>query len=72
MFENTSNNIRAKKRLPQRRGYRKTDLTTAKEIVQLHRTTDMPQHSIAATLGINQGTVSKVLNGKRFPELTLH
>jgi predicted XRE-type DNA-binding protein len=26
------------------------------------------QHTIAATLGVNQGRVSEVLTGKRFPE----
>ncbi|MCK0149592.1 helix-turn-helix domain-containing protein [Marivita sp. S6314] len=26
------------------------------------------QHHIAAKLGVNQGRVSEVLNGKRFPE----
>lgn len=26
------------------------------------------QHNIAAKLGVNQGRVSEILNGKRFPE----
>ena len=39
---------------------------------QIHRLRDvgMMQHDIAARLGINQGRVSEVLTGKRFPPQT--
>lgn len=38
-------------------------------IKKLAATTDLFQHEIAATLGINQGRVSEVLNGKRFTDV---
>ncbi|MEN3214170.1 hypothetical protein PUR23_29775 [Methylorubrum populi] len=38
-------------------------------IWKLARETDLVQHEIAASLHINQGRVSEVLSGKRFPEL---
>ncbi|NGM39032.1 XRE family transcriptional regulator [Methylobacterium sp. DB0501] len=43
--------------------------TMAAEIKRLARSTDLAQHEIAAKLHINQGRVSEVLNGKRFPEI---
>jgi predicted XRE-type DNA-binding protein len=50
---------------------RRTPLTEelAREIKRLAKLRpDLPQHDIAALLGLNQGRVSEVLNGKRFPE----
>lgn len=38
-------------------------------IKKLAATTDLYQHEIAATLGVNQGRVSEVLNGKRFADV---
>ena len=38
-------------------------------IKKLARETNLYQHEIAAKLGINQGRVSEVLNGKRFAEI---
>lgn len=38
----------------------------AAQIKKLAATTSLFQHEIAALLGINQGRVSEVLNGKRF------
>ena len=38
----------------------------AAQIKKLATTTTLFQHQIAAHLGINQGRVSEVLNGKRF------
>lgn len=38
-------------------------------IKRLAKDTDLMQHEIAAKLGINQGRVSEVLNGKRFGEV---
>ena len=41
----------------------------AKEIKRIHRERpELYQHEIAAIIGLNQGRVSEVLNGKRFPE----
>lgn len=41
----------------------------AAEIKRLARDTDLAQHEIAAQLHLNQGRVSEVLTGKRFPEV---
>lgn len=41
----------------------------AAEIKHLAGTTDLFQHQIAAVVGVNQGRVSEVLSGKRFPEI---
>ncbi len=41
----------------------------AAEIKRLAASGDLMQHQIAALLGINQGRVSEVLSGKRFPEV---
>lgn len=41
----------------------------AAAIKHLAATTDLMQHEIAARLGINQGRVSEVLNGKRFADV---
>ena len=43
----------------------------ADRIWHLRRTTDLFQHQIAAQLSINQGRVSEVLTGKRFPDARL-
>jgi predicted XRE-type DNA-binding protein len=41
----------------------------AARIKHLWATTDLKQHEIAARFGINQGRVSEVLSGKRFPDV---
>ena len=41
----------------------------ASQIKKLAETTSLFQHQIAALVGINQGRVSEVLTGKRFPEV---
>lgn len=41
----------------------------AKQIRQLAATTSLYQHQIAAALDINQGRVSEVLSGKRYPNI---
>jgi predicted XRE-type DNA-binding protein len=41
----------------------------AAEIKKLANTTDLFQHEIAARFNINQGRVSEVLSGKRYPEV---
>lgn len=41
----------------------------AKEIKRLAASGDLMQHQIAALLGLNQGRVSEVLSGKRFPDV---
>ena len=41
----------------------------AAKIKLLDRENDLAQHEIAAMLRINQGRVSEVLTGKRFPEV---
>lgn len=41
----------------------------AAEIKRLAASGDLMQHQIAALLGLNQGRVSEVLSGKRFPEV---
>lgn len=41
----------------------------AAEIKRLARDTELVQHEIAAQLRVNQGRVSEVLSGKRFPEV---
>ena len=41
----------------------------AAKIKKLARETKLAQHQIAAKLDLNQGRVSEVLNGKRFPEV---
>ncbi|MEM7460186.1 MAG: hypothetical protein AAF331_12025 [Pseudomonadota bacterium] len=38
----------------------------AARIKRLWRDTEMPQHEIAAAVGVNQGRVNEVVNGKRF------
>lgn len=43
--------------------------TIASRIKHLAATTHLYQHEIAAELGINQGRVSEVLSGKRFPDV---
>lgn len=40
----------------------------ANQIRRLKREEKLYNHEIAAILGINQGRVSEVLSGKRFPE----
>lgn len=42
----------------------------AREIKRLAAPGQLMQHQIAALLGINQGRVSEVLSGKRFPDVT--
>jgi predicted XRE-type DNA-binding protein len=39
----------------------------AEMVWKLRENTDLLQHQIAAALDINQGRVSEVLSGKRFP-----
>lgn len=41
----------------------------AAEIKRLARDTDLAQHQIAAQLKLNQGRVSEVLSGKKYPEV---
>lgn len=41
----------------------------AARIKQLWRDTDLPQHAIAALVGVNQGRVCEVVNGKRYPDV---
>ena len=41
----------------------------AARIKSLAATTTLFQHEIAALVGVNQGRVSEVLNGKRFAEV---
>lgn len=41
----------------------------AAAIKRLAQNTDLLQHEIAAELHINQGRVSEVLTGKRYPEV---
>jgi len=41
----------------------------AAQIKRLARDTDLAQHEIAAQLQLNQGRVSEVLSGKKFPEV---
>lgn len=51
---------------------RNTNPLTARvagEIKRLAASGDLMQHQIAALLGLNQGRVSEVLSGKRFPEV---
>ena len=49
----------------------KNPLTSEKAalIKQLAASTDLYQHQIAALVKVNQGRVSEVLSGKRFPEV---
>jgi predicted XRE-type DNA-binding protein len=42
----------------------------AARIKHLWATTDLKQHEIAARFGLNQGRVSEVLSGKRFPHVS--
>ena len=42
----------------------------AAQIKYLWATIDLKQHEIAAHFGLNQGRVSEVLNGKRFPNVS--
>lgn len=41
----------------------------AAEIMKLYFENEMLQHDIAAKMGINQGRVSEVVTGKRFPAI---
>lgn len=41
----------------------------AARIKRLWRDTEMPQHEIAAAVGVNQGRVNEVVNGKRFSDV---
>jgi|JI6StandDraft_1071083.scaffolds.fasta_scaffold00163_3 predicted XRE-type DNA-binding protein len=41
----------------------------AARIKRLWNETEMAQHEIAATLGVNQGRVSEVVNGARFADV---
>jgi predicted XRE-type DNA-binding protein len=53
---------------------RKSTKLTADLVIQIKkmkRDTELLQHEIAAELKINQGRVSEVLSGKRFPQITL-
>lgn len=52
---------------PRRRRSPPVTLEMARYIRQLYRL-GMMQHDIAAHYRINQGRVSEVVNGKRFPE----
>jgi len=54
-----------------RNGSRALTAELAREIKKLAEETDLMQHQIAAVLGINQGRVSEVLSGKRFPEVNV-
>lgn len=40
----------------------------AARIKRMAKETDLLQHEIAARLNVNQGRVSEVLSGKRFPD----
>jgi predicted XRE-type DNA-binding protein len=53
------------------RKFRSTPLTArvAAEIKRLAASGELMQHQIAAVLGLNQGRVSEVLSGKRFPDV---
>jgi hypothetical protein len=53
---------------PRKRSPRLTQ-SMADHIRQLRRT-GMMQHDIAAHVGVNQGRISEVLTGKRFPPQT--
>lgn len=53
-------------------GRRVSEPLTAKlaaRIKRMARDSDLVQHEIAAVLHLNQGRVSEVLTGKRFPEV---
>lgn len=52
-----------------RRVSEKLTAELAARIKRLKRDTDLVQHEIAAMLHINQGRVSEVLNGKKYPEV---
>jgi len=41
----------------------------AARIKRLWMDSDLTQHDIAAQLGLNQGRISEVINGHRFPEV---
>ena len=41
----------------------------AARIKRLWKETELNQHQIAAALSLNQGRVSEVLNGQRFPDV---
>ena len=41
----------------------------AADIMKLYFEDEMLQHEIAAKMGINQGRVSEVVTGKRFPTI---
>lgn len=51
---------------------KRTKLTAeiAAQIKKLASTTNLFQHEIAAQIGLNQGRVSEVLTGKRFPDVS--
>ena len=57
------------KGIPFPRRRRSTPVTRqmAEQIRSLHKT-GMLQHDIAAYFGVNQGRISEVVNGQRFPE----
>lgn len=38
-------------------------------LIWLRRSAGAAQHEIVAELGVNQGRISEVLSGKRFPEV---
>jgi predicted XRE-type DNA-binding protein len=52
-----------------KKGSRPLTPELAAEIKRLAESTDLMQHQIAAVLGINQGRVSEVLSGRRFPDV---
>lgn len=55
---------------PRRAGAsRRLTAAMAAKIKRLWKETQMPQHEIAAHLGLNQGRVSEVINGVRFAEV---
>ena len=54
--------------MPPRAATRMTQ-AVADEIRRLKRDEGLYNHEIAARLNVNQGRVSEVLTGKRFPEL---
>lgn len=51
--------------------HKRSKLTAAlaAKIKKLAKETSLFQHEIAAIVGVNQGRVSEVLNGKRFSEV---
>lgn len=49
---------------------RRLTAAMAAKIKRLWSETQMPQHEIAALLGLNQGRVSEVVNGVRFADVS--